>query len=99
MFGELLLHQRNEQIAHLWAAALEQHKPALFLAQEDVDEIKAFGAQLGDLDCDAQLDSIAMLTNYINERVVHLNLGRDKNKKLFQSLGLLGGALIVIIFV
>ena len=99
MCAELLVYERNEKVAHIWAAAVEQHKDALFLTQEDVDQLRSFGAQLGDLDSDAQIMNISMLIDYINDRVAHLNESRDKNKKLCQSFGILGGALIVIIFI
>ena len=99
MCAELLECERNEKVAHIWEAAVEQHKNALFLTQEDTEQLKGFGAQLGNLDSEAQVMNISMLIDYINERVAHLNESRDKNKKLCRSFGILGGALIVIIFI
>ena len=99
MCAELLEHERNEKVAHIWAAAVDQYKDALFLTQEDTDQLKDFGAQLGNMDSEAQIMNISMLIDYIDERTALLNQSRDKNKKLYRSLGILGGALIVIIFI
>ena len=99
MCAELLVYERNEKVAHIWEASVEQHKDALFLTQEDVEQLKGFGAQLGNLDSEAQIMNISMLIDYIDGRVAHLNESRDKNRKLYRSLGILGGALIVIIFI
>ena len=99
MCAELLIHERNELVSHIWQASVEQHKEALFLTQEDIDELKSFGAQLGNSDSDAQLTNIAMLTDYIDQRIAQLNISREKNRKLYRSFGILGGALIVIIFI
>ena len=99
MCAELLVYERNEKIAHIWEASVEQHKNALFLTQEDVEQMKGFGAQLGNMDSEAQIMNISMLIDYIDERVSHLNESRDRNGKLYRSLGVLGGALIVIIFI
>ena len=102
MFGmcaELLVHERNEKVAHLWEAAVEQHKDELFLTQEDVEQLKDFGTMLGNMDSEAQMMNISMLIGYIDERVAHLHESRDKNRKLYRSFGILGGALIVIIFI
>ena len=98
MCAELLVYERNEKVVHIWEASVEQHKEALFLTEEDVSQFKGFGAQLGNLDSYAQIMNISMLIGYIDERVGHLNESRDKNRKLYRSLGVLGGALIVIIF-
>jgi len=99
MCAEMLIYERSEKVAHIWEAAVEQHKDALFLAQEDVEQLKGFGAQLGGMDSEAQIMNISMLIDYIDERVAHLHESRDKNKKLYRSFGVLGGALIVIIFI
>jgi len=99
MCAELLIYERGESVAHLWEAAVEQHKDSLFLTNEDIEALRSFGAQLGNLDGDAQLVNISMLIDYIDERVAHLNESREKNSKLYRSFGILGGALIVIIFI
>ncbi|MCL2616914.1 MAG: stage III sporulation protein AB [Defluviitaleaceae bacterium] len=99
MCADLLVHERNERVAHIWEAAIEQHKEAMFLTEEDIEQLKGFGAQLGDLDSDAQITNISMLIEYIDERVSQLHESRDRNRKLYRSLGVLGGALIVIIFI
>jgi len=99
MFADLLTLQRNEQVADLWAAAVETHGDGLFLSQEDTERLKAFGAQLGDLDSGAQVMNISMLIDYIDDCAAQLQESRGKNRKLYQSLGVLGGALLVIIFI
>jgi len=99
MFADLLVHERGEKIAHLWEAAVQQHKNGLFLTSEDTEQLSGFGAQLGNLDTEAQIMNISMIVDYIDERLTHLGESRDKNRKLYRSLGMLGGALIVIIFI
>ena len=99
MCADMLMHEQNERIEHIWQAAVEQHKDTLFITQEDVEQLKGFGAQLGGLELDVQLMNISMLIDYIDERVERLNESRDNNRKLYKSFGVLGGALIVIIFI
>jgi len=99
MMAELLVHERNSKVAHMWEAAIDQHGGALYLNEEDIDNIKAFGGILADIDSSLQLANIDLLVNYIDGQVSGLSVSRDKNKKLYRSLGLLCGTLIVIIFI
>lgn len=98
MMAELLLHERNSQVVHMWQAAVEHYAAKLYLIDEDIESLAGLGAGLGDVS-EVQLANINMVVAYIDEKLESLTDSRDSKKRLYRSLGVLCGALIVIIFI
>ncbi len=97
-FLELLKENKGVPVAELWSKAVGSVGKAAYFNKEDIEQLSAFGNALGFLDEDMQTKNIAITMNYIDDTIKALNEGRAKNKKMYQSLGVLSGLLLVIIF-
>jgi stage III sporulation protein AB len=93
----VLEKEENNSIAEIWRESITEYATRTYFSKEDLDEIIVFGKTLGYLDKGMQLHSIEFLTGYIDEKIVALNKTRFLNKKMYRSLGILGGVLIIIV--
>ena len=81
------------------ADSLAQCERVLYLSPEDKETLKSFGKTLGYLDKSLQLEAIAMTLHYLDERIEQENAYSLKYKKLYQTLGVLAGLLIVVLLI
>jgi len=96
-FSKLLEENAGETAYQLWMQALEGQKPHTHLADEDLDILEGFGKTLGYLDKQMQQSAIALAVQYIDEKTVGLLTQADKNKRMYRSLGVIGGLLLAIV--
>lgn len=94
---ELMLERHP--LEYIWETALSEKSQKTYFTKEDTEQFLSFGKTLGYLDKQMQLSSIELLKEYIDNTIEALNKTRYKNKKMFQSLGVLSGVLIVIILI
>ena len=83
---------------HLWLAAIDAHKKETFLKDEDWEVVENFGKTLGYLDKQMQIETIKLTTDYINSQAAGLQEDNSKNQRMYRSLGLIGGVLLLVIF-
>jgi len=95
-FAELVASKEGESTYQMWCTALASIRPKTFMAAEDLDIIEGFGKTLGYLDQAMQKNAIGYAINYIDEKTTSLNLQGDKNKRMYRSLGVIGGLLITV---
>jgi len=95
--SRLLTNESNDTAYQLWSQALEGQKKRAYFAKEDWDAIESFGKTLGYLDKQMQQSAISMTVEYINEKTTSLQVQSDKNKRMFRSLGAIGGMLLVVL--
>ena len=96
-FSELLLQNEGETAYQLWIQALNTHKDHTFLANEDWNVIEGFGKTLGYLDRQMQQNAISYVVEYIDDKATSLQVQSDKNKRMFRSLGIIGGLLLAVV--
>jgi len=96
-FSRLLTDENNETAYQLWAQALGGQKKRAYLAAEDWDAIESFGKTLGYLDKQMQQSAITVTTDYINEKTAALQAQSDKSKRMYRSLGVISGLLLVVL--
>jgi stage III sporulation protein AB len=89
--------EKNGPPAQTWSKALLAAKTNL--AAEDVDYFLSFGSCLGFLDKTMQENNIELFISYIDKQVGYLNAESAKNKKMWASLGALGGALACVLLI
>lgn len=105
-------HQVSQLFAHTAAAiatqqfpdqalneSLAHHQHRLYLSPEDHETLRAFGQTLGYLDKHLQLESIALTVAYLDERIAQETANRLKYTKLYQTLGVLAGLLVLVLFI
>jgi len=98
IFGNFAQHlkEKTDDIPLAWQLSLEASKPQAYLTKEDINQLISFGTTLGYLDKHLQIRTIDMTTSYLNQEIEDLREVSLKNKKLYQTLGILGGLLIII---
>jgi len=96
-FSKLLEASEGETAYQLWMQALEGQKPYVHLAEEDWEIMESFGKTLGYLDKNMQQNAIAYAVEYIDEKTAGLLAQADKNKRMYRSLGVIGGLLLAIV--
>ena len=82
---------------HIWAQSLNYVMEKSFLTAEDFSILDGFGKTLGYLDKTLQKNAIHYTTTYIDHTIGSLEEKSIKNKKMYRSLGVIGGLLITII--
>ena len=96
-FTELLTNSEGETAYQLWVIATDGIKSKTFMTDEDLSVIDGFGKTLGYLDKHMQQNAINYAINYIDEKVVSLQTQGDKNKRMYRSLGVICGLLIIVV--
>ena len=97
LFAERLQSRDSADVYSIWVNTLNECKSNSYLKQEDWEWLGNFGKTLGFLDRSMQLNSIDLTVSYIDGKSEMLASQSEKNKKMFSSLGILGGMLIVVI--
>jgi stage III sporulation protein AB len=95
-FSQLLAAGEGETAYQHWTAAMESAKDKTFMAAEDLAVADGFGKTLGYLDKHMQQNAIDFTVGYIDEKVVALQMQAHKSKRMYRSLGIIGGLLIAV---
>lgn len=94
------IEKRNgDEIFDIWQKSLQVNLKKTYLIKEDIEYFESFGKCLGYLDRQLQLNNIEITINYIKDKIDVLNVKSEKNKKMYNSLGILSGVLICILFI
>lgn len=88
----------GETAYRLWLISINTHKQESFLKGDDWEIIENFGKTLGYLDKQMQVDTINFTTEYIDDQVSKLQESNEKNQRMYRSLGVVGGILLLVIF-
>ena len=86
---------QNMQAGEAWEYALENTYTSLKKA--DIDIIKGLGRMLGKTDLSGQISEIKLVNNFIDAQIEDAKQEKDKNYKMYKTLGIVVGATIVII--
>lgn len=89
----------GQEISDIWKKSLLDNSIKTYLVKEDIQYFESFGKCLGYLDRQLQLNNIEITINYIKDKIEILNIKSEKNKKMYNSLGILSGILICILFI
>ncbi len=79
-----------------WNMAVEN---AIYFNKEDKEVLKMFGKLLGKTDKKGQISEIEITNSFIEKQIEKAENEKNKNAKLYKSLGVICGIGIVIIFI
>lgn len=96
-FSDLLTKNKGETAYQLWVQAIDSQKEDTYFAPEDIEILDGFGKTLGYLDKKMQLNAINYAADYIDEKAAVLKASENKNKRMYRSLGIIGGFLLAVI--
>lgn len=89
------LKRMNMQEA--WNKAIDES--VLNLNKEDISIIKNMGKLLGKTDVEGQISEIKLTSGFIDSQIEKAQKEREKNEKLYKTLGTVVGLAIVIILI
>ena len=87
---------RDKSFVEIWQESMEVLSNQTALRGDIVDEVRRFGAILGDMDVEAQVSRMNLIENIVEDRYEKERNRNGGIKRLSSSLGLLGGVFIVI---
>ena len=93
-----LMEQRTSAGAEIiWEQAVLKNCGGTYFVGEDLDAIIGFGKSLGYLNQTQQEASIDLLLTYLSDTEQQLLDKRAKNSRLYGSMGVLGGILMIVV--
>ena len=94
--AERLSEKDGESAAVIWNEALEELRRASHLAEDDMQSLALLGRSFGYLDGTTQAEGLDFTMAYIDEQAGLLQEKSAKNGRMYRSVGMLCGALVVI---
>ncbi len=91
------LEKRTCKSGELWENIMNKYFCDTYFEREDIESFISFGHTLGYLDAKQQNNNINLCVEYINNKISELKEKSYKNKKMYKSLGLFGGIVIMVI--
>ena len=86
----------KENLNFAWINSVENNKQ---FNDEDKDIIKTFGKLLGKTDIKGQVSEIKLMQNLIEKQIANAELEKNKNVKLYKTMGIISGLGICIILI
>lgn len=87
----------DKKIEEAWKESISEESFFLNLKLEDLELIKTFGNMLGKTDIDGQMSEISQFISLINGQIIAAEEEKNKNSKMYKSLGTIVGLGIVIL--
>ena len=84
-------------VNNAWKQALDEEIYYLNMKNEDFDVIETLGNTLGKTDIDGQINGLNQFKERLSIQIKQAELEKNKNSKMFKSLGTIVGLVIVIL--
>ena len=97
IFKNININTKNMSLANAWIESIDNSN--LNINEEDKNIIKALGKVLGKTDVEGQVSEIEVTISFIDNQIQKAEIERQKNEKLYKTLGTIIGITIVIILV
>lgn len=95
--SERLKQKQSESINDVWIDEFKSYFKNTNLSKEDLQAVLGLGKALGYLDKQLQLNNIDIVVDYIDRTVELIANKNEKESKMYQSLGILGGLLLALL--
>lgn len=95
-FGSHISEKNGDGICAVWESVLATGKRESYFSDEDLDMFLSLGRTFGYLDKEMQIDSIGLVIGQIDNESKILIEKREKDKRMYMNLGILGGLALVI---
>lgn len=97
IFSKASLNMKTMQAGEAWENAIDSVHTNF--TKEDVDTIKGLAKMLGKTDLDGQVSEIRLTKQFINTKIEEAEIERQKNSKLYKTLGATVGLAMVILLI
>ena len=98
-FTEKILYHQTEEVERLWRECFEAHRRSFFLNREEFAILLDMGRLLEPVDSKSQIASVEMYINRVEEKIQKIWEERENKQKVYQSVYLFGGLLLIIVTV
>ncbi len=88
---------KEKPLEMAWKESIDEKTFLLNLKKEDIDLIKSLSNLLGKTDIDGQMSEIEQFKILLNSNIKNAEEEKEKNAKMYKSLGTIIGLAIVII--
>lgn len=99
--GEIFLNSSrymdNYTANEAWVKSLEDEKIHTSFTNSDVDIIKGLSKMLGSVDLEGQINNIDLISELLNNQIAEATTEKNKNEKMYKTLGTSIGLVIAII--
>ena len=96
-FTEKILYHQTEEVERLWRECFEEHRRSFFLKREEFAILLDMGRLLEPVDSKSQIASVEMYINRVEEKIQKIWEERGNKQKVYQSICLFGGLLLIIV--
>ena len=97
IFKESSKKMKDVSAGEAWIQSIE--KTESNLNKEDKEILKKLGKLLGRTDADGQISEIELVSNFLDTQIDIAENERNKNEKMYKTLGGIIGLTLVIIFI
>ena len=87
----------NKKVEEAWNEAISEEKFYLNLRSDDIELMRTLGNVLGKTDIEGQMSEISQFSNLLKTQIKNAENEKNKNSKMYKSLGTIIGLAIVII--
>jgi stage III sporulation protein AB len=95
--AEILKEDASCGAPSAWERAVRECIRVTSLKKEDEEILTAFGKSLGNTDLEGQIKNIRLTLSQLKAQEEKAEENRNRNERMYRSLGLIGGAAIVIL--
>lgn len=90
---------QNQNLENAWSEAISEEYFSLNLTSEDIELVKSLGNVLGKTDIDGQMSEIEQFKILLENQIKNAEEEKNKNSKMYKSLGtIIGLAIVIILF-
>lgn len=97
LFKNMALKLNNNNASYAWESSIDECFS--YLKKDDRQALKSMGKLLGKTDLEGQLSEIELTEALLETQISEAKKERDKNEKLYKTLGMITGVGIVIILI
>lgn len=97
IFSKASLNMKTMQAGEAWENAIDSVNTNF--TKEDINTIKGLAKMLGKTDLDGQVSEIRLTKQFINTKIEEAEIERQKNSKLYKTLGATVGLATVILLI
>lgn len=98
-FRENIEKRRGEELFLLWEDALKDGSYETYFTKEDIEHISTVGKVIGTFDRQLNIEGISIVIEYINSTIKNIENEKNKSLRLYQSLGVLSGLMIIVLLI
>lgn len=97
LFKRICQNLKNDSAKIAWENAIENE--TLSIKKEDRQALKSMGKLLGKTDLNGQISEIELTEAFLETQIIDAQNEKDKNEKLYKTLGMVTGVGIIVILI